>query len=260
MCVYRSDCPGCCNQLRQASEPSVLTHTESIVSKVQIPLCKLWNTGGTWASDLLLTTQDRPHKHKQRTRQSTHAPGRDKTNTQREREYFCYSAFLSQRNSPSSFSIFISTSLTWSSQFLSVRNLRGRPGHTLLGLWTPEFFLTDQKVVAETPFLSPGPLQRRAVMSWGSAGEGQVSAAMWGEFFLFFLTFHESSPRKRKFVPRLFVYSMYTFSSPDGLWSSGLYFSSSCLASFFLFFCLCSEGTCRWVEREDFGGFVHVHA
>ena len=152
MCVYRSDCPGCCNQLRQASEPSVLTHTESIVSKVQIPLCKLWNTGGTWASDLLLTTQDRPHKHKQRTRQSTHAPGRDKTNTQREREYFCYSAFLSQRNSPSSFSIFISTSLTWSSQFLSVHNLRGRPGHTLLGLWTPEFFLTDQKVVAETLF------------------------------------------------------------------------------------------------------------
>lgn len=70
-------------------------------------------------------------------------------------------------------------------------------------------------------------------MSWGSAGEGRVNAAMWGEFFFFFFTFHESAQRKRKFVPRLFVYSLYTFSSPDGLRSSGLYFSSACLACFF---------------------------
>lgn len=130
-------------------------HAESIMSKVQIPFCRLWNTDGTWASPpspnrVDLEKADRPHKHKQRRRQSIHAPRRDETNTQRERDEFCYSAFLGQRNSPSSFSIFISTSLTLSSQLLSVRNLRGRPRHALFGLWTPEFFLTDQKVVAET--------------------------------------------------------------------------------------------------------------
>lgn len=130
-------------------------HAESIMSKVQIPFCKLWNTDGTWASPpspnrVDLEKADRPHKHKQRRRQSIHAPRRDETNTQRERDEFCYSAFLGQRNSPSSYSIFISTSLTLSSQLLSVRNLRGRPRHALFGLWTPEFFLTDQKVVAET--------------------------------------------------------------------------------------------------------------
>lgn len=155
MSIYQSDWPGCCNRLRWASKPSMLIHAESIMSKVQIPFCRLWNTGGTWASPpspnrVDLEKADRPHKHKQRRRQSIHAPRRDETNTQRERDEFCYSAFLGQRNSPSSFSIFISTSLTLSSQLLSVRNLRGRPRHALFGLWTPEFFLTDQKVVAET--------------------------------------------------------------------------------------------------------------
>lgn len=155
MSIYQSDWPGCCNRLRWASKPSMLIHAESIMSKVQIPFCKLWNTDGTWASPpspnrVDLEKADRPHKHKQRRRQSIHAPRRDETNTQRERDEFCYSAFLGQRNSPSSFSIFISTSLTLSSQLLSVRNLRGRPRHALFGLWTPEFFLTDQKVVAET--------------------------------------------------------------------------------------------------------------
>lgn len=155
MSIYQSDWPGCCNRLRWASKPSMLMHAESIMSKVQIPFCRLWNTGGTWASPpspnrVDLEKADRPHKHKQRRRQSIHAPRRDETNTQRERDEFCYSAFLGQRNSPSSFSIFISTSLTLSSQLLSVRNLRGRPRHALFGLWTPEFFLTDQKVVAET--------------------------------------------------------------------------------------------------------------
>lgn len=155
MSIYQSDWPGCCNRLRWASKPSMLMHAESIMSKVQIPFCKLWNTDGTWASPpspnrVDLEKADRPHKHKQRRRQSIHAPRRDETNTQRERDEFCYSAFLGQRNSPSSFSIFISTSLTLSSQLLSVRNLRGRPRHALFGLWTPEFFLTDQKVVAET--------------------------------------------------------------------------------------------------------------
>lgn len=155
MSIYQSDWPGCCNRLRWASKPSMLIHAESIMSKVQIPFCRLWNTGGTWASPpspnrVDLEKADRPHKHKQRRRQSIHAPRRDETNTQRERDEFCYSAFLGQRNSPSSFSIFISTSLTLSSQLLSVRNLRGRPQHALFGLWTPEFFLTDQKVIAET--------------------------------------------------------------------------------------------------------------
>lgn len=155
MSIYQSDWPGCCNRLRWASKPSMLIHAESIMSKVQIPFCRLWNTGGTWASPpspnrVDLEKADRPHKHKKRRRQSIHAPRRDETNTQRERDEFCYSAFLGQRNSPSSFSIFISTSLTLSSQLLSVRNLRGRPRHALFGLWTPEFFLTDQKVVAET--------------------------------------------------------------------------------------------------------------
>lgn len=155
MSIYQSDWPGCCNRLRWASKPSMLMHAESIMSKVQIPFCKLWNTDGTWASPpspnrVDLEKADRPHKHKQRRRQSIHAPRRDETNTQRERDEFCYSAFLGQRNSPSSYSIFISTSLTLSSQLLSVRNLRGRPRHALFGLWTPEFFLTDQKVVAET--------------------------------------------------------------------------------------------------------------
>lgn len=155
MSIYQSDWPGCCNRLRWASKPSMLIHAESIMSKVQIPFCKLWNTDGTWASPpspnrVDLEKADRPHKHKQRRRQSIHAPRRDETNTQRERDEFCYSAFLGQRNSPSSYSIFISTSLTLSSQLLSVRNLRGRPRHALFGLWTPEFFLTDQKVVAET--------------------------------------------------------------------------------------------------------------
>lgn len=155
MSIYQSDWPGCCNRLRWASKPSMLMHAESIMSKVQIPFCRLWNTGGTWASPpspnrVDLEKADRPHKHKQRRRQSIHAPRRDETNTQRERDEFCYSAFLGQRNSPSSFSIFISTSLTLSSQLLSVRNLRGRPQHALFGLWTPEFFLTDQKVIAET--------------------------------------------------------------------------------------------------------------
>lgn len=155
MSIYQSDWPGCCNRLRWASKPSMLIHAESIMSKVQIPFCRLWNTGGTWASPpspnrVDLEKADRPHKHKQRRRQSIHAPRRDETNTQRERDEFCYSAFLGQRNSPSSFSIFISTSLTLSSQLLSVRNLRGRPRHALFGLWTPEFFLTDQKVIAET--------------------------------------------------------------------------------------------------------------
>lgn len=152
MSIYQSDWPGCCNRLRWASKPSMLIHAESIMSKVQIPFCRLWNT---WASPpspnrVDLEKADRPHKHKQRRRQSIHAPRRDETNTQRERDEFCYSAFLGQRNSPSSFSIFISTSLTLSSQLLSVRNLRGQPRHALFGLWTPEFFLTDQKVVAET--------------------------------------------------------------------------------------------------------------
>lgn len=57
-----------------------------------------------------------------------------------------------------------------------------------------------------------GDLQVRV----GSAPQCEVN------FSFFFFTFHESSQRKRKFVPRLFVYSMYTFSSPDGLRSSGL--------------------------------------
>lgn len=76
-------------------------------------------------------------------------------------------------------------------------------------------------------------------MRVGSAPQCEVN------FSFFFFTFHESAQRKRKFVPWLFVYSLYTFSSPDGLRSSGLYFSSACLACFFFVF----------AQKEDVGGW-----
>lgn len=202
MSIYQSDWPGCCNRLRWASKPSMLMHAESIMSKVQIPFCRLWNTDGTWASPpspnrVDLEKADRPHKHKQRRRQSIHAPRRDETNTQRERDEFCYSAFLGQRNSPSSFSIFISTSLTLSSQLLSVRNLRGRPRHALFGLWTPEFFLTDQKVVAETlsrlldnrGAAAESGCDELGICGWGS---GQRCNVRWIFLFFFYISWERA--------------------------------------------------------------------
>lgn len=57
----------------------------------------------------------------------------------------------------------------------------------------------------------------------GSLGQSQVSAAAWGEFL--------SSLRP-------FVYSLCTFSSPDGFTSFGIYCSGACLVVLFFFLVL----------------------
>lgn len=103
-------------------------------------------------------------------------------------------------------------------------NLWGQPRHPLFGLWTPELFLQIKR-----PFL------RHFAVSWtteelfvraaelgyerlGILCESQVSSAVWGEFFCIWWELDETL----KFVPWLFVYSLYTFSGPDALKSFGL--------------------------------------
>lgn len=77
----------------------------------------------------------------------------------------------------------------WHPAASSVRNLRGSPRHALFGLWTPEFSSQIKRSLLRhfpVSWTTGELLPSRVVMSWGSAGEGRVSAAMWGEFFFFF--------------------------------------------------------------------------